>query len=118
MRLRTQWLIFSVRGGAVAAAALLVFPNALSPSFPPSLDQIMRVFFWPVVLCEHLVGRGPTIGPPNRHLHEGTPVHLLAAVVGLPENVPSFRAGNEKFNTADSQSRIKEVFVVRPTAQQ
>jgi hypothetical protein len=83
MRLRTQWLISSVGGGALAAAALLVFPNALSPSFPPSLDQVMRVFFWPVVLCEHLVGPGPSIGPPNRHLHEGTPVQLLAAVVGL-----------------------------------
>jgi len=83
MRLRTRWLIFSVGGGALAAAALLFFSNALSPSFPPLLDQIMRVISWPVILCEHLVGPGPIIGPPNRHLHEGTPVQLLAAVVGL-----------------------------------
>ena len=83
MRLGTQWLIVSVGGGALAAAAFLVFPTVLSPSFPPSLDQIIRVIFWPVVLCEHVVGSGPSIGPPERHLHEGTPIQLLAAVVGI-----------------------------------
>ena len=83
MRLRTQWLIFSVGGGVLLAATLLVFPEVLFVSFPPSLDVLTRVVFWPVAVSEHFVRPGPTIGPSSQHLHEGTPLHLLAAVVGV-----------------------------------
>jgi len=83
MRLRTHWLMFSIGGGVLLAATLLVFPEALFVSFPRSLDVLTTVVFWPVAVCEHFVGPGAAIGSPSQHLHEGTPLQLLAAVVGV-----------------------------------
>lgn len=83
MRLRTRWLILSVGGGIVVTALLSIFPQLLDISFPPAVDLVSVPLLWPVVVCEHLVGPGPSMGSPGRHLHEGTPIHLLAAVVGV-----------------------------------
>jgi hypothetical protein len=33
-------------------------------------------------LVEHLIGLGPSIGPSERHMHEWTPVHFLAYLIG------------------------------------
>jgi hypothetical protein len=83
MRLGTKWGIFSVGAGILLAAALLAFPGALFVPIPTSLDGLMGVVFWPVIICEHLVGPGPSIGPSSKHLHEGTPVHMFAAAIGV-----------------------------------
>jgi hypothetical protein len=81
MRERTQWLI-SVGSVPLAGAVLFFVAVAFSPS--PLLDIIMKVFFWPVSLCVGLVPpEAGLAGPPNRHWREGTPIHLLAALVGL-----------------------------------
>jgi hypothetical protein len=83
MRFRTKWLIFSLGGGVLITAVLLAFPGALPDTMPAPLDPSAAVVLWPVTVCELLVGPGPTIGPPNHHLHEGTPLNMLAAVLGL-----------------------------------
>jgi hypothetical protein len=83
MRLRTKWFVFTIGGGVLVAAALLAFPQALFVSVPAWLDVLTTVVFWPVIICEHLVGPGPSIGLPSEHLHEGTPVHVLSAAMGV-----------------------------------
>jgi hypothetical protein len=83
MRLRTKWSVLSFGGSIVITVALLVFPGLLFVDAPSHFDFLLAVVFWPVVICEHLVGPGPSIGPPGAHLHEGTPVHMFAAVIGM-----------------------------------
>lgn len=83
MRVRTRWSILSLGGSVAITVALLVFPGALFIDTPPYLDVLLAVVFWPVIICEYLVGAGPSIGPPGAHIHEGTPVHILAAVIGI-----------------------------------
>jgi hypothetical protein len=38
------------------------------------------IVLWPVMLCENITGLGPRLG---QHGHEGTPVQLIAAIVGI-----------------------------------
>jgi hypothetical protein len=83
MRLRTKWSILSLGGSVVITVALLVFPGILFVDAPSYVDFLLALVFWPVVICEHLVGPGPSTGPPGAHMHEGTPVHMLAAVIGI-----------------------------------
>ena len=83
MRLLIKWSILSFGGSVVITVALLVFPGLLFLDASAHLDFLLAVVFWPVDICEHLVGPGPSIGPPGAHLHEGTPVHMLAAVIGM-----------------------------------
>jgi hypothetical protein len=83
MRLRTKWVLISIAIGFLNAVVLLVFQGALFVSIPPSLDVIADVIFWPVTVCEHLLGPGPSLGPPNEHPHEGTPVQMFAAAIGI-----------------------------------
>jgi hypothetical protein len=42
-----------------------------------------RSLIWPVVLLSSWAGRGPNIGTSEQPVYEGTPVHLVAAAVGL-----------------------------------
>ena len=83
MRLGTKWGVFSIGGCLLIAAALLVFPGALFVFLPPPLDVLANVIFWPVAICEQFVGPGPSLGSPSEHLHEGTPVHMVAAAIGI-----------------------------------
>jgi hypothetical protein len=83
MSFRTKWAVSIVVGGVLIAVVLLAFPDVLFLPVRPSLNALVSVFLWPVFLCEFLAGPGPSIGPPSKHLHEGTPVHMLAAVVGV-----------------------------------
>ena len=83
MHFSTKWLIFSFGGGAVIAAILLLFPSALPDNLPAPLDLIATVVLWPVPVCEFLVGPGATIGSSSQHLHEGTPVNIVVAVLGV-----------------------------------
>ena len=83
MLFRTKWIMISFGGSVLIAVGFLVFPDALFWPAAASLNVLMSLVFWPVALCEHLVGPGPSIGLLSRHLHEGTPVHILAAVIGV-----------------------------------
>lgn len=83
MRFRREWSILSFGGSVVITVALLVLPGILFVDVQPHLHVLLAVVFWPVVVCEHLVGPGPSLGPPGAHLHEGTPVHMFAAVIGM-----------------------------------
>ncbi|HEV2323377.1 MAG TPA: hypothetical protein VGS10_05460 [Terracidiphilus sp.] len=83
MRLKTKWVILSFGGGIIIAVILLVLPGALFVSFPSSHDILADVVFWPVIICEYLVRPGPSLGRPSEHLHEGTPVNMLAAAIGI-----------------------------------
>jgi hypothetical protein len=49
----------------------------------PVFDTIVQALFWPVALCVYLSGPGPDIGPPGKHMHEGTPVQIFAALMGI-----------------------------------
>jgi hypothetical protein len=83
MRLRTKWWIVSFGGSVAVAVALLMFPVLLFNEAPPYVEFLLLVICWPVIVCELLVGPGPSIGPPGANMHEGTPLHILAAVVGI-----------------------------------
>jgi hypothetical protein len=76
MRSLTRQLLISLVGGFLVAAALI----AVVDSFEPP-EIITDVLLWPVAACVYLVGPGPSIGPPEKHMHEGTPVHVVAARV-------------------------------------
>ena len=78
MSLRAKLLTFSVGGGILFAALIAEFPNALNAIPLP----IIAVVFWPVSICEYLVPLGPNIGSPSHPIHEGTPLNVVAAVVG------------------------------------
>jgi hypothetical protein len=81
--LKIKWLLVSAMGGVLITAILFFFSEKLVIDVPPSVEAIAKVALWPVVLCEHLVGPGPSFGPPEKHHYEGTPLHFLAAVVGV-----------------------------------
>ncbi len=83
MPLRTKWWIVSFGGSVVIAVALLLLPALLFDEPPQYLGYLLLVICWPVIVCELLVGRGPSIGSPDAHMYEGTPVHILAAVIGI-----------------------------------
>src|SRR5690348_8076124 len=83
MQLRTKWSAVIFGGSILAVGAFLAFPDALSVSLPDWFEGIARVLFWPVALCENIVGPGPRIGPPGKQLMEGTPVQAVAAAIGV-----------------------------------
>ena len=83
MRLRTKWWIVSFGGSIATVLALLMFPVLLFDEARPYLGYLLLVICLPVIVCEVLAGPGPSIGPPGAHMHEGTPIHILAAVIGV-----------------------------------
>src|SRR6266404_3531068 len=77
MRGLTRQLLISLVSGFLIAAALIAVVDIFEPP-----EIVTKVLLWPVTACVYLVGPGPNIGPPGKHMHEGTPVHVLAAMVG------------------------------------
>jgi len=49
----------------------------------PSVDKIVEAVFWPIAACVYLSGRGAPIGPPEKHMYEGTLVQVIAALLGI-----------------------------------
>lgn len=47
------------------------------------MDVALKIIPWPVPLCLYLSGPGPSVGPPEKHYHEGTPIQLIAVAIGL-----------------------------------
>ena len=87
MRLGSKWLLVSVGGGVLLTSALLALPDTLlgaPESKPyPIVDKVVDAVFWPMAVCVYLSGPGAPIGPPEKHMYEGTPVQVLAALVGI-----------------------------------
>jgi hypothetical protein len=84
--LTKKWLVISLGGGFLVTAALFVLPDSficIAGTPHPFADDVVQAVFWPVVVCVYLSGPGPDIGPPEKHMHEGTPVQILAAFIGI-----------------------------------
>jgi hypothetical protein len=66
---------------AVSASigALITLAGWILTSYPP-VERIAWVVLWPVALCQKVTGPGPRLG---QHSHEGPPVQLVAALVGV-----------------------------------
>jgi hypothetical protein len=87
MRLKTRWLLVSLGGALLIAAALLVVsidtPIGFGVDMPGSAVTVGKVVLWPIAVCLYLTGPGPNIGPTEKHLHEWTPVQDFAIVAGI-----------------------------------
>ena len=66
-----------------ALLALLVAMAASAAQFGLAAHFGMAVF-WQVIVMHYLAGKGPILGYANgQPIYEGTPVHMLAAYVGV-----------------------------------
>jgi len=74
---------FLVAASSAGLGCLGVLLLSLLGILIPTIHPFIRTVLWPYGLLMSLAGRGPNIGSPEQPLYEGTPVHLLAAVVGL-----------------------------------
>ncbi|HYL62580.1 MAG TPA: hypothetical protein VE077_08155 [Candidatus Methylomirabilis sp.] len=86
MRLRTKWLLVSIVGGVLITVVLFVFADTflgVVRDMPGPVGAVAKVVLWPVAVCVYLSGPGPSIGPPDKHLHERTPVQDFAVMAGL-----------------------------------
>ena len=77
MRSLTRQLLISLVSGFLVVAALIAVVDLLDPP-----EIITDILLWPVTACVYLAGPGPSIGPPEKRMNGGTPVHVLAAMVG------------------------------------
>lgn len=64
---------------SASISALIILASWILVSYPP-LERIAWIVLWPVTLCQYLTGPGPRLG---QHGHEGSPVQLVAAIVGV-----------------------------------
>jgi hypothetical protein len=83
MRLLWKWLLVSVCGAVLVTVLLFVFAGSWVADVPGPVAFVARIVLWPVAICVNLTGPGPSIGPPEKHWHEATPVQFLAVVVGV-----------------------------------
>lgn len=89
MRLLKKWMLISLGGGLLLIVVLYQFIDVLpldAQNSPAPLDAVVEIVLWPVPAFMQLVDfllPPPNIGPPEKHWHEGTPVTLLAFVVGI-----------------------------------
>lgn len=87
MRLISKWLLVSVGGGVLATCILFALPDTLlvatDDKSHPIIDRVVEAVFWPTAVCVYLSGPGAPIGPPEKHMHEATPVQVIAAFAGI-----------------------------------
>jgi len=72
---------------AIAIALGVAITIVLCMMFLPMWEDppgsvIAKILLWPITAFMHLARPGPRIGPPEKNLHEGTPVHVLAFLLG------------------------------------
>ena len=87
MRPIPKWLMISLGGGLLITVTLLllradVFIDIIVVGYG-QLGAITKMLLWPVSAVLYLVGPGPNLGPPEKHMHEWTPVHEIAVAVGI-----------------------------------
>jgi hypothetical protein len=73
--LRHPWLAALLLGTVATPAAVILAVPA-----PRPLDAVLA---WPLVLVDSWVGPGLNIGTAEEPIYEGTPVRLLALVIGI-----------------------------------
>ena len=85
MHLLTKWLLTSIGGCILITAGLLALPDSVVDFTidNPVVDRAVDVVFWPMAVCVYLSGPGVPIGPPEKHMYEGTPVQIVAAFLGV-----------------------------------
>src|ERR1039457_4240242 len=64
---------------SASVGALITLAGGILVSYPP-VERIASIVLLPVALCQYITGPGPRLG---QHGHEGTPVQLVAAIVGI-----------------------------------
>src|SRR5260370_24233920 len=74
-------LVTSIGGGIFITVLLYILDGEGLVLSPP--NAVAKVLLWPATVCLYLVGPGPRIGPPDKDLHEWTPVHSLALMAGI-----------------------------------
>src|SRR5690349_2640629 len=87
MRPLPKWIMISGGGGLLITVGLLllkadVFIDIIVVGYG-QLGAIAKTFLWPVSAVLYLVGPGPNLGPPEKHMHEWTPVQDVAVAVGI-----------------------------------
>ena len=87
MRLVTKWFLTSIGGGVLVTAALFALPDNFLDSTEdkphPVADRVVETVFWPIAVCVYLSGPGVPIGPPEKHTYEGTPIQVVAVLIGI-----------------------------------
>jgi hypothetical protein len=73
-------IAISITAGVLITGALCIVLLPIPQDDP--LNIITKILLWPITALMHMAGPGPGIGPPEKHLHEGTPVHVLAFLLG------------------------------------
>jgi hypothetical protein len=80
-------MMISVGGGLLITVALLLLKTDLFIDIIVvgygQLGAITKMTLWPVSAVLHLVGPGPNLGPPEKHMHEWTPVQDVAVAVEI-----------------------------------
>ena len=87
MRPTTKWISVSLGGGLLITVGLLLlsadmFIDIIVVGYG-QLGAITKMLLWPVSAVLYLVGPGPNLGPPEKHMHEWTPVQDVAVAVGI-----------------------------------
>jgi hypothetical protein len=86
MRPIKKWMTVSLGVGALVTLALMggvVAASETIPSPPAVLVDATYAALWPVAALVYLSGPGPNLGTPEKPIHEGTPVQLFAAAIGI-----------------------------------
>jgi hypothetical protein len=67
--------------GIAITVALCIVLLAAWNDYP--LNIVAKILLWPITAFMQLAGAGPRIGPPEKNMHEATPVHVLAFLLGF-----------------------------------
>jgi hypothetical protein len=75
------------RWRVLVTLALFALPDTLldapESKLHPIVVKVPEAVFWPIGVCVYLSGPGTPVGPPERHMYEGTPVQIIAGLVGI-----------------------------------
>ena len=87
MRPILKWIIISLGGGLLITVFLLrltadMFIDTIVVGYG-QLGAITKMLLWPVSAVLYLVGPGPNLGPPEKHMHKWTPFQNVAVAVGI-----------------------------------
>jgi len=74
-----QSLLIAAGSGALITTALAALDFLVHLFRLRWVDSLLNLSLWPIWVCERLVGPGPRLGGG----HEGTPVQVLAAFIGI-----------------------------------
>ena len=87
---RAKLVILSIVCGVMITVALIWASAAIGD------DRASRVLLWNAAIPVYLVGTGPVLGHDEQGepIHEGSPVGMLAGLVGLLMGVPVYSAAS------------------------